>query len=115
MYRGATSIFDGFFAFDNVFVPNTEFNCDHENVKTGKNIQLFCAQEGVRNLHRPNDFVGSIQHLLYKVKLQAKLKIVIFGKFLLTLHQAVFHGGLKSMWSSVMELPSGNNNDHHHQ
>merc|ERR1712217_90441 len=42
-------------------------------------------EEGVRNLHRPNDFVGSIQHLLYK---------------------AVFHGGLKSMWSSVMELPS---------
>ena len=80
MYRGATSIFDGFFAFDNVFVPNTEFNCDHENVKTVKKIQLFCAQEGVRNLHRPNDFVGSIQHLLYKVKLQAKLKIVIFGK-----------------------------------
>merc|ERR1719278_657389 len=43
-------------------------------------------EEGVRNLHRPNDLVGSVQHLLYK---------------------AVFHGGLKSMWSSVMELPSG--------
>merc|ERR1712192_254436 len=42
-------------------------------------------EEGVRNLHRPNDLVGSVQHLLYK---------------------AVFHGGLKSMWSSVMELPS---------
>ena len=29
--------------------------------------------------------------------------------FYFDLHQAVFHGGLKSMWSSVMELPSGNN------
>merc|ERR1719331_3304002 len=42
-------------------------------------------EEGVRNLHRPNDLVGSVQQVLYK---------------------AVFHGGLKSMWSSVMELPS---------
>ena len=56
----------------------TEFACDLENVKTLKDTQLFCAQEGVRNLHRPNDFVGSIQHLLYKVKLQAKWKMAFF-------------------------------------
>ena len=67
------------------------------------------TQEGVRNLHRPNDLVGSVQHLLYKVKLsdtfnpKLKLSQVDFSSH----YQAVFHGGLKSMWSSVMELPSG--------
>ena len=57
--------------------PNTfpsAINCHlswHDIVYMNVLVLKHCCktQEGVRNLHRPNDLVGSVQHLLYKVNL----------------------------------------------